>query len=82
MTPDSAEGWRPIESAPKDGTRILAFVSGADGLWDHLNGRHFCVQHAGRTGSDYDLGWSVYPGLGGAPDWWFGGWQPLPEPPK
>ncbi len=74
---EDAAGWQPIETAPKDRTYILALVSGASGTWEYLNGRCFVIRHGGVSG-DYDLGWDVFPGFGGAPDNWFAGWQPLP----
>jgi hypothetical protein len=41
----------------------------------------FSIRHEGQTTSGHDLGWSLFPGFGGAPDYWFAGWRPLPEPP-
>lgn len=76
------EAWRPIESAPRDGTFVLALVGGATDRWEHLNGRMFAIRHEGKTPSEFDLGWSVYPGFGGAADGWFSGWQPLPASPS
>lgn len=75
---EGVEPWRPIETAPKDGTYVLAIVSGASDRWEHLNGRAFVIRHEGKTATDYDRGWSVFPGFGGAADDWFGGWRPLP----
>lgn len=75
-----SDGLREISTAPRDGTPILARMSQIDdeSRWAHLSGRWFVVRHDGQTVSDYDMGWSVYPGLGGAPDEWFDGWLPLP----
>jgi hypothetical protein len=75
-------GWRPIETAPKDGTRILVVLGAVDNEQiGHLAGRVFDVRHEGVTASGYDLGWSLYPGYGGVPDRWLAGWRPLPDPP-
>ena len=71
---------RDMASAPRDGTPILAVVGVASERWEHLNGRSFVIRHEGKTASGYDLGWSVYPGLGGVSDDWFACWTPLPAP--
>jgi hypothetical protein len=71
--------WQPIETAPRDGTRILALVSEVGG---HLTGRMFSVWHEGVTPSGFNHGWAVYPGFGGVDDNWFSHWMPLPEPPQ
>jgi hypothetical protein len=78
--PKPVPGWRPIESAPKDGTFILARVAKIDddNRWAYLSGRCFVVRHEGQTPSGLDRGWSVYPGLGGFPDWWLAEWAPIP----
>ena len=75
--------WQPIESAPKDGTTVLAIVSNNPGrLLEYQAGRVFSISHAGITECGYDLGWNVYPGLGGCGDNSFTHWMPLPPPPK
>lgn len=77
------EGWQPIESAPKDGSYILAIVAENESRhMGHLAGRMFVIRHEGRTVSDYDMGWAVFPGYGGAPDSFFTHWMPLPSTPK
>lgn len=77
-----ADGWRPIETAPKDGTYILSQVGVIDSeRFAHWSGRTFVIRHEGVRESGFDLGWSMFPGFGGAPDHWFAGWQPLPAAP-
>ena len=79
----SEQGWMPIETAPKDGNAILAIVAPNDSRHlGHHEGRMFVIWHGGYTApSEYDMGWSVYPGFGGAPDNYFSHWMPLPPPP-
>lgn len=75
--------WQPIETAPKDGTVILAIIAKNDSRQiGHLAGRMFSIWHEGKTPSGYDLGWSVFPGYGGAPDYFFSYWMPLPPAPE
>ena len=73
------QGWRPIETAPRDGTRVLLAVKSAS----ENNGWY------GRNPPEVDGyemfkwledGWST-PGSGGWADFFFRGWRPLPEPP-
>jgi len=72
--------WRPIETAPKDGSYILAVLGPTDnGHIGHLVGRVFSIRHQGQTPSGYDMGWSLFPGYGGVPDCWLAGWLPLPD---
>jgi hypothetical protein len=81
--------WQPIETAPKDGTRILVALKnpipriGRDDLrlWDGLQ---FVARHPGLAADGFDVGWNVAApvGHGGFPDDWMAGWMPLPEPPK
>ena len=69
--------WQPIESAPKDGTRILAITGKIDDeRWSNLSHREFVIWHLGG-----DVGWSLYPGMGVGDDW-LAAWQPLPAPPE
>ncbi|MCX7585069.1 hypothetical protein [Phenylobacterium sp. 58.2.17] len=75
--------WQPISTAPKDGSYILARVAPLDDeRWGHLAGRYFVIRHEGRTPSDYDLGWSVFPGFGGASDRWFDAWTHISPAPQ
>ncbi len=74
--------WRAFVSAPKDGSYILAIVAPNDSRYlGHCAGRVFTIRHEGRTPNDYDMGWAVFPGYGGAPDSYFSHWMPLPETP-
>jgi hypothetical protein len=77
----SQDGWRTFESAPKDGSYILAVV--APGRGRHLEyyaGRVFVIRYEGLTKTDH-MGWAVYPGFGGASDHDFAYWQPISPPP-
>lgn len=82
MTPPEASGWQPIETAPRDGRYILAVYRSEYGYAAHLNGRVFVVRHEGKTPSDYDLGWALFPGFGGVPDISLSHWRELPAPPS
>ena len=89
-TDDTDSGWRPIETAPRDGTPIWALIHSDLSIRFQLerlaawNGRQIPLRHEGKTPSDYDLGWSVAAplGYGGIPDSWVAGWMPLPPPPE
>lgn len=85
------DGWRPMVSAPKGGTRILAVIRsdlrktrpGRDDL-EPWEGLPIVVRHPGIASDGFDLGWNVAApvGHGGFPDDWFVGWRPLPAPPE
>lgn len=72
--------WQPIESAPRDGRCILAKMSQIDDdRWSYLSGRYFVIRHEGKSARlGFDLGWSLFPGLGSALDKWIAWWMPLP----
>lgn len=75
----AGEGWRTMESAPRDGQYILAIVGKDDSQhMAHLEGRVFSIRP-----EPFGTGWSVFPGYGGAPSEWFTYWKPLdlPAPP-
>lgn len=85
-------GWRPIETAPKDGTPV--WVAFHEDLYPRIkpgrfdladwNGKQLCVRHPGLASDGFDLGWNVAApvGHGGFPDEWIAGWMPLPTPPQ
>ena len=81
--------WRPIETAPRDGTPILALTRsdlcsrlgrGDLGVWECIR---VVVHYQGVTSSGFDPGWSVSApvGYGIGRDNWFAGWLPLPATP-
>lgn len=69
--------WQPIETAPKDGTEILACdVSGDLGAY-HVEVVFWAVS----WGDDSDtVGWGICDGQTRPPSC-FTHWMPLPEPP-
>jgi hypothetical protein len=69
------EGWRPIESAPKDGTRILCYLHNARNPKVQIMRWH---QPGNPEKAGYWIGadWPSDASRSTAV------WQPLPEPPK
>jgi hypothetical protein len=77
--PDTEEkkmSWQPIETAPKDGTAILAAIQ----VTNNRTGSQFWERHViaaddetGDVDVDFDHGWH-----------WddYSHWMPLPEPPQ
>lgn len=78
---NSANPWRDMDFAPKDGRYVIAAYRSLNGYALQLHGRAFVVRHEGQTQSGYDLGWALFPGHGGVPDKCFSGWMPLPSTP-
>jgi hypothetical protein len=69
--------WQPIETAPRDGTRILAVANPIGDRWEYLAGRWFVIHHL-------ETGWAVFPGFSAGDDF-FSCWLPLdalPPPPQ
>lgn len=73
------QGWMPIETAPKDGTRVLLAVK-PSGTIENWYGRTPPDVDGFGIFKHLDNGWST-PGSGGWDDFFFSGWRPLPEPP-
>ena len=72
---EEANDWRPMESAPRDGTEILAAIE-----VHNTAGRKWWERHVisfdecrNEIGLDYDHGWSWEDYIR---------WRPLPSPPK
>ena len=68
----TAHGWRPIATAPMDGTPFLMCAR------DDLNVFYFVAQRASEN--DFVLDWDGHP-LTETVFGEFVGWQPLPLPP-
>lgn len=80
---EPSEGWRPIETAPKDRTPVLLRLKNPI-PWDRTDLRAFDgIAFVGRHNGDL-MEWcfAAPVGQGGFPDDWFVGWMPLPEPPS
>jgi hypothetical protein len=63
--------WQPIETAPKDGTRILVFEK----IWPEI------VVAEWDEGTGHHPGWRVYPNTESLDTCDPTHWMPLPEPP-
>ena len=67
--------WQPIETAPKDGTPMLATleVNSLCGVKWWQTDVVFCDDETGEIHNDCDFGWRLDD---------YSHWQPLPEPPQ
>lgn len=74
-------GWRPIETAPKDGRRILATGQREDGTW-WTHAVHW-GDDGGGPDEDGEEFWSWCVFVGDPCNWRPGAthWRPLPSPP-
>ena len=68
--------WQPIETAPKDGTRVLIYQP--DGMWHSRS----CIR-----GERIELAYWHQPGNKERPGFWIPTsrpthWMPLPDPPS
>jgi hypothetical protein len=66
------EGWQPIETAPKDGTRVLVFDQYWGVLMSYWQLQATAVNPPGREHDRWD--WYAAPGATH--------WMPLPAPPE
>jgi hypothetical protein len=68
--------WQPIETAPKDGTRFLAYQHIGETLGDAIQAcQWISEQHPAYRGAHIVTTWD-YDSFSGATHW-----MPLPEPP-
>ena len=74
--------WVSMDSAPKDGTPVL--LKFKDDLSAYKKDSLFAgIQFVGRSyGNIMEWSFAAPVGVGGFPDNWLEGWQPLPSPPK
>jgi hypothetical protein len=76
MRHEGGDGWRPIETAPKDGTEVWLFGTSESSPFSrpHIGceDREVAYWHAGGWKSAWCDGWVVEPSH----------WQPLPAPPS
>ena len=89
MLAAAPDPWQPIETAPKDGTPILAVLRDLVAMFPRRpdlarwSGKYLPLRHNGIADDGFDIGWEVSApvGHGGFPDEWIAGWMPLPAPP-
>lgn len=75
---DAWRDWLPIESAPKDGTRVLLWVEHSNAKYSRDPiGEGWAAAHVAYW-TDFNTGGWVWHGLCGAPTLW----QPLPASPE
>ena len=82
--PDSGDsnGWRSMKTAPYRTAVLLLFKNPIPNSRADLR-RFDGLQFVGKIGSDIEgWGFAAPVGMGGFPDEWFVGWQPLPPPPR
>lgn len=75
------EAWRPIDTAPKDGTIVMLYASqGCAGAW---NGIHVAWWDSDNTSNGYRHCWrhADYQNLGGGVSGNPTHWMPLPRDP-
>ena len=84
LSPDELRGWRPIETAPRDGTRLLLWMEPMnDARFRPTDGPHtviatWVVWSDAMKREGMREGWSWY----GSPLHYPTHWRPLPDPPS
>ena len=73
---EGVEGWRPMETAPRDGRPLL--LLGNSNAPERCAWMHSLIFIGRATGGCMDWSFAAPVGMGGLPDEWFAGWQPLP----
>lgn len=70
--------WQPIDTSPKDGTRILAWCVHDNAKWAREQDRSDWQGPVVASWIEHNGGGWMWHGLAGR----FTHWMPLPEPPK
>lgn len=71
-------GWQSMETAPRDGTRILVLTQGEDVIPERSRGLANIVFVARNDGDASEWRFAAPVGIGGIPDEWLAGWMPAP----
>jgi len=70
--------WQPIETAPKDGTKVLLCLTGYEPVVGFFDGETWEYHERGDfIETEHWLSWIEHTG-----EWWPDNWMPLPAAPK